>query len=111
MTGATQWTSPRSGANCTGHPAKPSTAACERPSRGISKTAGGGRESGRADTVASALEWPRASRQIRRGESPACLGLVNEGIEACSLVRRIDTVRMLAFAGLVLLGGCIIGND
>ena len=28
-----------------------------------------------------------------------------------ALVRRIDTVRMLAFAGFVLLGGCIIDND
>jgi hypothetical protein len=28
-----------------------------------------------------------------------------------SLVKRIDTVRMLALAGLILLGGCIIDND
>jgi hypothetical protein len=27
------------------------------------------------------------------------------------MFRRIDTVRMLAFAGLVSLGGCIIDND
>ena len=70
MTGATPWISPRSGRSCAGHPAKPSTAACERPSRGISRTAGGGRKSGRADTMASA--WARLQALDRAAIRSGC---------------------------------------
>jgi hypothetical protein len=44
-------------------------------------------------------------------DRPACFRANNEGIETLSLVKRIDPVRLLGLASLVLLCGCIINND